>query len=81
MSSKNNAQTAWSGSNLLTNTDFLSFIHIQVQYGVAQRGGIVLYTSNLSHLSRVASDVNLLEPKEIKTIIARLRDENFISKN
>jgi hypothetical protein len=77
MSQKNNAQAAQLQHNLLTNEEFLSFINIQVQYGVAQRGGVILCTHDAIHTSRIVSDVNILQAKEIK----KLAFENFISKD
>jgi hypothetical protein len=77
MSSKNNAQAAHIQNNLLTDEEFLSFINIQVQYGVAQRGGVILCTHDKVHNVRIASDVNILQPEETKKVLF----ENSISKN
>lgn len=77
MSSKNNAHIAHSTINLLNDSSFVSFIQLQIQYGIAQRGGTILYTDNETHVSRITSNVNILESKEVKAIVF----ENFTSKN
>ena len=53
--------------NLIGQTDHKNFLEIQAGYGFAQRGGIAIPFT--SQAKRLASDVNILNSGEVRTII------------
>ena len=77
MNSNKNVQTQFANINLLQDPIFKSFLQIQTQYGLAQRGGTKLFALSPKQTPRLVSDVNLLTNKEVSAIVF----ENFISNN
>ncbi|HEY1038495.1 MAG TPA: hypothetical protein VGF30_03775 [Bacteroidia bacterium] len=77
MQSNKNVQTQFANINLLNDEIFKSFLSVQTQYGLAQRGGTRLFGQSDKQTVRLVSDVNLLQSKEIAAIVF----ENFIGNN
>jgi len=56
-------------TNLLGNDAHKDFLALQVEFGIAQRGGAYPFNIIPSHLNRLTSDVNFLTSLEKKQLI------------
>lgn len=55
------------GINLIGQKDHRDFLEIQTAYGFAQRGGLAIPFT--PQAERLASDVNILDSREVRNII------------
>ena len=53
--------------NLIGQADHKNFLEIQASYGLAQRGGLAIPFT--SQAQRLASDVNILDNREVRNLI------------